>query len=162
APQADSPQWNGLLQRGLPGEPPRGTLCYDVIRVWELPVEPLLAGGVGTLPLAPISAVAEGDVRSVVRRVKERLSGPKAPRRARDVLAAAYVLLGLRYSEAFADSIYEEVVGMEESSTYRAIVRRGRVEEARNMLLLFGEPKFGPPDDEARATLERITEVEEL
>src|ERR1700677_3686205 len=32
APQADSPQWNGLLQRGLPGETPRGILRYDVIR----------------------------------------------------------------------------------------------------------------------------------
>jgi hypothetical protein len=162
APQADSPQWNGLLQRGLPGEAPFSTLRYEVIRVWQLQVEPLLAGGVGTLALAPISAVPEGEVRRVIRRVKERLSGPKPPRRAADVLAAAYVLLGLRYSDEFAHALFEEVLGMEESSTYRAIVRRGRVEEARHMLLLQGETKFGPPDAAARAALENITEVAEL
>src|SRR5579872_3154860 len=87
APQADSPQWNGLLERGLPNGAPRGTLRYDVIRVWRLPVEPLLAGGVGTLALAPISAVSQGDVRRVMRRINERLRGPKTPRRAKDVLA---------------------------------------------------------------------------
>jgi len=162
APQADSPQWNGLLQRGLPGEAPVSTLRYEVIRVWQLPVEPLLAGGVGTLALAPISAVPEGEVRRVIRRMKERLSGPKPPRRAADVLAAAYVLLGLRYSDEFAHALFEEVLGMEESSTYRAIVRRGRVEEARHVLLLQGETKFGPPDPAARTAIENITDVAEL
>jgi hypothetical protein len=44
-PEADSPQWNGLLQSGLPGEVPFSTLRYEVIRVWTLSVERLLAGG---------------------------------------------------------------------------------------------------------------------
>ena len=66
----------------------------------------------------------------MIRRLKERLSGPKAPRRAADVLAAAYVLLGLRYTDEFADALFEEVLGMEESSTYRAIVRREGQEAA--------------------------------
>src|SRR5712692_1521545 len=35
-PEADSPQWNGLLQRGFPGAVPLSTLRYEVIRVWEL------------------------------------------------------------------------------------------------------------------------------
>ena len=71
--------------------------------------------------------MAEGDVRRVVHRVKERLSGPKAPRRAADLLAATFVLLGLRYTDEFARSLYQEVMGMEESATYRAIFRRARV-----------------------------------
>src|ERR1700677_5088907 len=32
-PEADSPQWTGLLQRGLPGEAPLSTLRYEVIRI---------------------------------------------------------------------------------------------------------------------------------
>src|SRR5262249_37756864 len=123
APQADSPQWNGLLQRGLPGEASLSTLRHEALRVWQIPSDQLLACGPGTLGVAPISAVGEGDVRRVVRQVKERLRGPKPPRRAADVLAAAYVLLGLRYSDEFADAVFEEILGMEESSTYRAIVR---------------------------------------
>ena len=122
-PEADSPQWNGLLERGFPGQPPVSTLRYDVIRVWQLSAEQLLTGGAGTLALAPISNVAASDVRRVIRRMKERLEGPKGPRKAADIWAATYVLLGLRYSDEFAHALFEEVLGMEESATYRAIVR---------------------------------------
>jgi predicted transposase YdaD len=162
APQADSPQWSGLLERGLPGEEPVSTLRYEVIRVWQIPVERLLAGGPGTLALAPISAVSEGDVRAVLRRVKDRLSGPRPPRRATDVLAATYVLMGLRYSHEFTNALFEEVLGMEESSTYRWIVRKSKIEAERHMLLLLGEAKFGPPDDAARAALENIMDLAEF
>src|SRR5437870_8868464 len=65
-PGADSPQWNGLLKRGLPGEAAVSTLRYEVVRVWELPVEQLLAGGPGTLALAPISNVTADEVRGVI------------------------------------------------------------------------------------------------
>jgi hypothetical protein len=110
-PAADSPQWNGLLKRGLPGEDPVSTLRYEPIRVWQIPVERLLKGGPGTLALAPISNVPEGKVRYVMRCMKERLSGPKPPRRAADIWAATYVLLGLRYSAEFADALFAEVLG---------------------------------------------------
>jgi predicted transposase YdaD len=156
SPAADSPQWTGLLERGLPDEAPTSTLRSEVIRVWELPVEQLLSGGTGTLALAPISDVPEGEARHVIRRMKGRLSGPKAPRRAADVWAATYVLLGLRYSDAFAHALFEEVLGMEESATYQAIVRRGRTEGERRLLLLLGEERFGPPDAAARAAIEQI------
>src|SRR5262249_20538157 len=127
-----------------------------------LPVDRLLSGGSGTLALAPISNVSEGEVRSVIGRMRERLSGPKPPRRSRDIWAAAYVLLGLRYSDEFADALFEEVLGMEESATYRAIVRRGRAEGERRLLLLQGESKFGPPDAAIRAALEMITDLARL
>ena len=162
-PGADSPQWNGLLERGFPDEVPLGTLRYEVVRVWKLPVDQLLAGGLGTLALAPISDVPEGEVRHVIRRMKERLNGPKGTRRAADVWAATYVLLGLRYSEAVAHAIFEEILGMEQSVTYQAIVRRGReegrTEEARRLLLLQGETKFGPPAAATRAALESIGDL---
>jgi hypothetical protein len=161
-PEADSPQWDGLLKRGLPGEEPIGTLRYEVIRVWELPAEGLLEGGIGTLALAPVANVTEGEVRGVIRRMRERLSGPKAPRRAPDVWAASYVLLGLRYSDAFAHALFEEVLGMEESATYQAIRRRERAEEARRMLLLQGETKFGSPDAPTRGAIETISDLERL
>ncbi len=51
---------------------------------------------------------------------------------------------------------------MEESATYRAIVRRGRAEEARRLLRLQGETKFGPPDAAAQTALETIDDVSRL
>jgi hypothetical protein len=38
-PEADSPQWSGLLERGFDGELPITTFRYEVIRVWELSVD---------------------------------------------------------------------------------------------------------------------------
>jgi hypothetical protein len=70
--------------------------------------------------------------------------------------------LGLRDSDEFAHGLFEEVLGMEESATYQAIVRRGRAEEARHLLLLQGEAKFGRPDAATRAAIEGIGELARL
>ncbi len=51
---------------------------------------------------------------------------------------------------------------MEQSTTYQAIVRRGRAEEARRMLLLLGESKFGPADPTTRAVIESIEDLARL
>jgi predicted transposase YdaD len=165
-PGADSPQWTGLLGRGFPGEEPLSTLRYQVVRVWQLDPERLLSGGFGTLALAPVSAVPEDEVKSVIRRMNDRLSGPRAPRKARDIKAAAYVLLGLRYSDEIAHGLFEEVLGMEESTTYQAIVRKGRemgrVEEARDILLLQGKVRFGAPDAATRAAINDLSDLGQL
>jgi hypothetical protein len=87
SPAGDSPQWTGLLRRGLPGEEPSSTLRYQVVRV------------------------------------------------------------------------FEEVLRMEQSATYQAIRRRERTEEARRILLLQGETKFGPPDPAARAAIEQLDDL---
>jgi len=97
-----------------------------------------------------------------MRRMKERLVGPRAPRRAADIWAATYVLLGLRYSDQLANALFEEVLRMEESSTYRAIARRERAEEARRILFVLGDKKFGPPDPVTCAALEATTDLAQL
>ena len=59
----------GLLER----RPPLGgcsvRFSYQVIRVWEWPVEALLAGGLGTLPLAPLAGVGTADLPDVFRSI---------------------------------------------------------------------------------------------
>jgi hypothetical protein len=160
--EADSPRLTGFFERGFPGQEPITFLRYRVIRVWQLPVEELLAGGLGTLPLAPVSAVNEAQVQAVIRRMKERLRQERSHRRVLDLWSATYVLLGLRYSEAFASMLYQEVLGMEESVTYQAIVRKGRLAEARQILLRLGKKRFGPADETTAATLNAIADVEKL
>src|SRR5262245_51943748 len=68
-PGADSPQLTGRFERAFPGEAPYASWGYQVVRVWQLPVEALLTGGAGTLPLAPISDVREADVPRVIERM---------------------------------------------------------------------------------------------
>lgn len=161
-PEADSPQLTGSFERGFAGQEPIALLRYRVIRVWQLPAEQLLTGGIGTLPLAPVSDVTEARVPDVIRRMKERLSRERRRQLAKDLWAATYVLLGLRYTDAFADLLFQEVLGMEESTTYQAIARKERLAEARQMLLRQGRKLFGPPDDATAAALNAIGDVEKL
>ena len=51
---------------------------------------------------------------------------------------------------------------MEESTTYQAIIRKGKAEEAQRMLLLFGEMRLGPPDQSIVAAVQAITDVARL
>ncbi len=49
SPRADLAVITGEYQRHLPGaKEPYRVFRYDVMRVWQLPVKPLLAGGLGT------------------------------------------------------------------------------------------------------------------
>lgn len=72
-PQANLSTINGLYERGFPGERPYLRFEYQVIRVWELPPDLLLKGGLGTLPLAPISAVTGDQLPGVIERMKRRV-----------------------------------------------------------------------------------------
>jgi predicted transposase YdaD len=173
-PAADSPQLTGLIERRFSGQEPLSLFRYQVLRVWEMPAEQFLRGGLGTLALAPISAVREAEIRGVMAQMKARLD--REPRRIRvaEVWAATYVLLGLRYTEAFAAALFEGVLGMEASATYRAIVAKGRVEgraegeakgrveEARRLLLRLGEKVLGPAEAVAQAAVEAISDVDRL
>jgi predicted transposase YdaD len=178
-PEADSPALTGMRRRAFPGEAePYTTFRYDVIRVWQVPANRFLAGGLGTLPLAPVSAVTEAELPGIIRQMEERLRPRRHRARAANLWAAAYILLGLRYSAALAEELLRGVVSMEESTTYQAILSKGREEglrrgreegvaqgalaEARRILLLQGENHFGPPDAKTRAALEAIQDVERL
>jgi predicted transposase YdaD len=74
------------------------------------------------------------------------------------------------YSDQVANALFEEVLGMEQSATYQAIVRRGRdegrtegrAEGERRLLLLQGEKKFGPPKAAVRAAIEGIDDLARL
>src|SRR5205814_278784 len=70
------------------------------------------------------------------------------------------------YSDEVAHALFEEVLGMEESATYQAIVRKGReqgrAEGERRILLLQGEAKFGPPDAAVRMAIEGLGDLAQL
>jgi predicted transposase YdaD len=160
-PQADSPRLTGTFERRFPGQKPIALLRYRVLRVWQLSVDQLLAGGVGTLPLAPVSDVPQSRAPDVIRRMKERLS-QEQPRRAGDLWAATFVLLGLRYSKAFARLLFREVIGMKESVTYQAIVHEGRLSGVREVILRQGRKLFGPIDEATEKALNAIDDVRKL
>jgi predicted transposase YdaD len=164
--EADSPQLTGVYERGLAGEEAYLTFRYQVVRVWRLPPESLLTGGLALLPLAPVSAVTKADLPGIIQRMRRRLMGRRQRRQAEIIWAAAYILLGLRYTPALSAQLFRGVVSMKESSTYQAIVQEGRDEgaiaEVKKLLRLIGEEAFGPPDAATRAVIERLNNLERL
>ena len=123
--------------------------------------------GLGTLPLAPIGAVAESDVPRVLREMKDRIGKRVRKTLAEQLWTSTYILMGLRYEEALYGPLFEEVLGMEESTTYQAIIRKGkiagRIEALQQTLLRQGEIRFQlVPNKKAMAVLMKIEDIETL
>jgi predicted transposase YdaD len=170
-PEADSPQLSGLRQCMFPGETEAYHFFrYQVLRVWQIPPDTFLAGGLGLVPLAPIGAVTEGELPGIIKRIEKRLRAPRSRPMAPKIWAATYILMGLRYSAAVAGMLLRGVVSMKESTTYQAILQEGLEEgrkegaltEARRALLIMGEHRLGVPDQHTRSALERIQMIERL
>jgi hypothetical protein len=127
---------------------------YRLVRVWELPVEAVLAGGLGTLPLAPVTAVAEGDLPAVVERMRVRLDREASPRSARELWLSTRILLGLHHDRAFAAALLKGVLDMRESTTFQEIVEIG---EARGEALGNSGASGAPWSDKGRRGSDRRT-----
>jgi predicted transposase YdaD len=174
--QANLSTITGSYERWLPGETdPYRVFRYQVLRVWEMPVDRLLQGGVARVALAPIGAVSEVDLPAIVREMKQRFRSVTDRGRLGRLWTAVYVLMGMRYDQALIDQLLEGVLGMKESVTYQAIVAEGlaegrtrglaegKLEEARKLLLDLGQHQFGKAAPaEIRATIEASQELRQL
>ncbi len=151
---------------------------YKIVRVWELPVKSLLAGGLGTLALAPISAVSKDELPGVIDAMKHRLDRELPPEVAREVWTATRILMGLRYSREMVNVLLKGVANMEASTTYQEIIEKGmergmangmekglekgRLTEARELLFRQGRKRLGNPTPRVEAGLNAITNVHHL
>jgi predicted transposase YdaD len=163
-PEANLRTITGLYKRCLPGKRnPYLRFRYRVIRVWRVPVDTFLKGGVSLTPFAPIGAVTAGELPGVISRMQRRLDQEPDQTLVGELWTATRVLLGLRYAPAFIETLLRGIRAMRESTTYQAILEEGRVEEARRILLHQGELLFKRPATAAeRAALDSITDVAEL
>ena len=138
-------------------------------RVWQLPVDSLLQGGLGTLPLAPISAAAPEALPGVVRQMEARITREATPAEAGTLWTATYLLLGLRYPAEFATQLLMGVRNMKESTTYQAIKAEGEAlgraqgaEKLREALFVLGSKRLGEPDAATRAAVEALDDLDRL
>jgi hypothetical protein len=80
-------------------------------------------------------------------------------------MKAAYLLAGLRFPRETCEKRFEGVRPMswlEESSTYQMLLDRGRIDEARKLVLRQGQTRFGPPGEEPRKAIEAINDLDRL
>jgi predicted transposase YdaD len=142
------------------------SFTYDIVRIWERPVDELLNGGIGVLPLAPLADVGRARLPEIIRRIDERFAEELPPSDVGDLWSATMVLMGLRYDRDEVRQLLRGARGMRESSTYQMILEEGRVEgevrgrvvQARRDVLELGGEKFGPPD---ASVVERLDQIDD-
>ncbi|RUL88909.1 RpnC/YadD family protein [Tautonia sociabilis] len=175
--EADGPGLTGELRHLLPDGRENHRFRFDVLRAWELPLDLLLSGGLGTLPLAPLSDEAAADLPVVLREVHDRLRRD-AGREANDFWLATFLLMGLKYDPETLKRMTAMSKILEDSLSYRMIVDKGRAEGlqagraeglqagraegVRQTLIRLGTKRFGPPDEETAAAITAIADVERL
>ena len=144
-----------------------------MVKIWKQPVERILSAGLTVLPLAPVAQVGRGEVTDVLKAVSKRLESDPDDSRARTLWDATVSLMTLRYSAGEIESFMRGVPsmlfgirGLEETSVYQEALHKGetlgeakgRVEEARKILILQGRKKFGPPDEQVEAKIAAVSD----
>jgi hypothetical protein len=150
--EADGPEMTGVLRQMLPEGDCYLEFRYQVVRLWQEPVEPLLAGGLGILPLAPLGRITPEQLPGVIQRVEDRFQHEVPADEAAVLSTATFVLTGLRYSVDVTRHLFRGVETMEESSTYPWIVAQGRakglierqVQQTRNLIQRQGSRRRPP------------------
>jgi hypothetical protein len=166
-PSADDRRLKQGVHYGIWPKRGRTDFSFEVVRLWKRPVERLLAGGLGTLPLAPLCRMPAGTtlqeaLPAILQRIQERLTQEASREHAAKLWAASFVLTGLRLTREAALALFQGVQNMEESATYQYILEQGATRAVRKLLLRQGQKRFGPPSEAISAALATITDLERL
>jgi predicted transposase YdaD len=171
--EANSPSLSGIYERSLPDGRLTNRYDYQVVRLWNEDVESFLSAGVGLVPLAPLTAVSEQELPSVITRMADRINREPRPRAAK-LWTATCLLMGLRFPDDLTFSLLEGVQTMQESTTYQKILRDGRAEglaqglaageilTAQRFILSHGRKRFAEPGVATVAAIKAIQNVVQL
>lgn len=165
SPDADGSAISGSLRRCLPDGTCYDEFRYQIIRVWDLPVESVLSGGLGTLPLAPLSGVPESQLPGIIQRIKVRVDQeiPVAAER-QEFWETTTILLGMRLSLISVKALMQGVVNMKESSVIQGFLeegeRQGEIKGVRQLLIRLGERHLGKADPKALVQINLVTDLQ--
>lgn len=166
SPDADGSAANGALRRCLPNGTCYDEFRYHVVRVWDLPVESVLSGGLGTLPLAPLSGVPESQLPGIIQRIKARVDQeiPVAAER-QEFWETTTILLGMRLPLGSVKALMQGVVNMKESSVIQGFLEEGKLDGVRELLTRLCERHFGKANQTQLSQIGQLTDrrlIEEL
>ena len=126
-PGADGPELTGVLRQQSPDGRCRLEFCYHLVRAWQWDTEAILTGGVGMLPLAPLSARELDQIPIIVERLKERVDPAAVTAEISELWTSAAVMAGLRFPWELIKHCFGGITAMGESSTIQAFMEEGRV-----------------------------------
>jgi predicted transposase YdaD len=178
---ASGPDLTGLQEMRYPDGQIHDWFRYDVVKVWEQPVEKILTAGLTVLPLAPVAQVEKDQVPDVLTAISKRIDREATRDQAETLWKATGTLMTLCYSTDEITSFLRGVPGMlfnirgiEETPVYQEAFHKGeaqgraegeaqgRAEEARKFLILQGRKKFGPPDEQSEARIAALSDLDRL
>jgi predicted transposase YdaD len=169
-PGADGPELTGVLQQQSPDGRCRLEFCYHLVRAWQLNTEAILAGGLGMLPLAPLSVEKADQLPIIIERLKERVDPAVVTAEISEFWTAAAVMAGLRFPWDLIKHCFGGITAMRESSTIQAFIEEGRrkgleegkAEGTRRIILRLGRKRLGAVDETVEAKLSAIVDLERL
>lgn len=178
-PRAWGPKNRGAVRVESPFPGCRLDFAYQVVRVWELPVESLLRAGVGLLPLVPLADVSVENLPAVIDVMSQRLSTEVPRAEAMELWTATHILMGIKYGRQLTNVILRSVrEQMKDSPTYLEIleegvekgiekgieqgVEKGGTAAMQTVLLRQGAHSFGPPTPETVRRIHAIRNHETL
>lgn len=157
APKADASAYTGSYAVAPPFGP-AWEFRDTVVRLWQLPVGPFLTGPLALLPLAPLADLSGVGLPVVAGQIGRRLSAEADPTTADRLVTMLSVLMKTRYDMRTTEEILRSIPDIEEYPAFMIFLDRGRVREARDILLRVGRKKFGPPTAEQEAAMNAITD----
>lgn len=168
-PQAAHANLTGTVSYAARPERGRMEFSYEIVRLWERPAEELLAGDLGTAPLAMLGKLPEGvpvpdGLAAVAQHLIERLDREASPEQAKKALTSAFVLTGLRVRRDMARRVFRGVRGMDlrDSDTYLAILDEGSERQIKKDILRLGQKRLGTADEPVKARLNALTDMDHL
>lgn len=161
---ADGPAMNGTFSREHSEIGRYLDFRFQEVRLWEIGFDTMLEGGVGVWPLAALAnGVDELRLKEVIEESTSRIVREAPADQVATLLTAELILSGLRFPNGIVQPLFEDKVTiMQESSTYQAILEKGKTTGLQLSILEFGAERFGEPNAETRAAVERIEEFSTL
>jgi hypothetical protein len=158
-PKADAANLTGSLTYGEGRG--RVEFGYEVIRLWQQPVEAYLHGGLAALPLAtlcqmPVGQTVPEALREIVQKIGLRLGREASHADATRLMTAAQILTALRVKRPDLASIYQGIGLMSELTAYDEAIEEAEIKNSLRLLLRQGHKKFGPPDANTESELKAI------
>jgi hypothetical protein len=180
-PESEGGLLTGVLDLKLPDGDDIIVFHYKVVRAWEQPVEPILAGNPWVLPMAPLADVPRAEVPEIIERIDARLTRETTPETAGKIMMATLLLAGLRLSDPEIIDLRRSPRTMnvfKKSSFYHVILDEGREEGrkegrkegeklgqiagAQRLLFHLGRSRLGPISKKTRVAIEAIDDVKRL
>jgi hypothetical protein len=165
--EAEHPNLSGVLSYATGSGSGRLHFEYTIVRLWERPVEGLLAADLGVMPLAVLARLPEpmpleDALAAVAQRIKDRLASEATLEEAKKLFTQAVLLAGLRVRREVAVRIFQGVRLMQESDTYLMILEEGEEKARREDILEVGEVRLGACDEVTRTHLAGVSDLGRL